>query len=131
MTLRREGNAVVARLHLISERVRVEKPLTYTLGLQATPVRPLPARLYDWWFASGPQFKGSNLFVFGWSKQISYLNGRLIAYDPAKQRELVDREASGKESLSYTCAQCRPTSRRNTSSSARSGTSRMAALFRL
>ena len=107
MTLRREGNAVVARLHLISERVRVEKPLTYTLGLQATPVRPLPARLYDWWFASGPQFKGSNLFVFGWSKQISYLNGRLIAYDPAKQRELVDRwRASGKESLSYTCAQC-------------------------
>ena len=107
MTLRREGDAVVVRLHLISEPVKVTKPLTYTIGFEATPVRPLPARLYDWYFASGPQFKGSNVFVYGWSKQISYLNGRLIAHDPAGQRRLVDKwRAAGRESLSYSCAQC-------------------------
>ena len=107
MTLRREGNAVIVRLHLISERVKVTKPLTYTIGFEATPVRPLPTRLYDWYFASGPQFKGSSIFVYGWSKQISYLNARLIAHDPADQRKLVDKwRAKGAESLSYSCAQC-------------------------
>jgi len=107
MTFRREGDAVVVRLHLISKPVDVTKPLTYTFGFEATPVRPLSPVIYDQRFASGPQFKGSNLFVYGWSKQISYLNGRLIANDPAGQRALVDKwRAAGKESLSYTCAQC-------------------------
>jgi hypothetical protein len=107
VTFRREGDAVVVRLRLISEPVEVTKALTYTIGFEATPVRPLPSRLYDQRFASGPQFKGSNLFIYGWSKQLSYLNGRLLAYDPADQRKLVDRwRAAGKESLSYTCAQC-------------------------
>ncbi|OGV78942.1 MAG: hypothetical protein A3K19_24020 [Lentisphaerae bacterium RIFOXYB12_FULL_65_16] len=107
MTFRREGDTVVVRLRLISDPVQVTKPLTYTVGFEATPVRPLSLRLYEWRFASGPQFKGSNLFVYGWSQQISYLNSRLIAFDPAGQRKLVDTwRADGKESLSYSCAQC-------------------------
>ena len=107
MTLRREGDTVMARLHLISTPTQVAKPLTYTLGLEATPVRPLAKNLYTQFFASGPQFKGSSVFVYGWKTQISALNGRLIAHDPAHQRKLVDRwRAKGKEALSYTCTQC-------------------------
>ncbi len=102
-----EVDAVVVRLRLISEPVRLTKPLTYTFGFEATPVRPLSPKLYDWRFASGPQFKGSNLFVYGWGQQISALNARLIAHDPAGQRKLVDKwRANGQESLSYSCVQC-------------------------
>lgn len=107
MTIRREGDAVVVRLRLISAPTKIAKPLTYTVGFEATPARPLPEKLYDWRFASGPQFKGSNLFVYGWATQISYLNGRLIAHDPAGQRKLVDQwRQDGKESLAYSCNQC-------------------------
>ena len=107
MTLRREGTAVVVRLHLISQRTRIDKPLTYTIGFEATPVRPLPQDMYAHYFASGPQIKGSNVFVYGWGKQISYLNGRLIAHDPAAQRKFIDKwRAKGKGTRSYTCVQC-------------------------
>jgi len=107
MTLRHEGDAVVVRLKLISEAVRVEKPLNYTIGFEPTPVRPLSPELYDWRFGSGAPIRGTNLFVYGWSQQVSYLNGRLIAHDPSQQRRLVDGwRAQGQETLSYTCAQC-------------------------
>ncbi|MEN6644583.1 MAG: glycoside hydrolase domain-containing protein [Armatimonadia bacterium] len=107
VTLRREGDTVVVRLRLISEPTRVTAPLTYTLGLEATPVRPPSNAMYDQRFASGPQLKGANLFVYGWSEQISYLNGRLIAHDPADQRKLVDKwRQIPAESLSYSCTQC-------------------------
>lgn len=107
ITIRREGDSVTARLRVISEPTRIAKPVTYTIGFEATPVRPLPERLYDWRFGSGPQTKGVNLFVYGWGQQISYLSGRLIAHDPAEQRKLVDKwRAQGTEALSYTCAQC-------------------------
>jgi hypothetical protein len=107
MTLRREREAVVVRLQIIDQAVRVEKPLTYTIGFEPTPVRPLSPRLYDWRFGSGPQIRGSNIFVYGWGSQISNLNGRLIARNPAEQRRLVDGwRARGQEALSYTCTQC-------------------------
>ena len=107
MTLRREGDAVVVRLKIISQAVRVGKPLSYTIGFEPTPVRPLSPRLYDWRFGSGAPIRGSNLFVYGWGPQISYLNGRLIARDPREQRRLVDGwRAKGQKTLSYTCAQC-------------------------
>ena len=107
VTLRREGDAVIVRLHLISTPTALPGELAYTIGLQPTPVRPLAPDLYDRRFASGPQFKGSNLFVYGWGQQLAALNGGLIAFDPAAQRRLVDRwRADGKESLAYTCAQC-------------------------
>ena len=107
MTLRREGEAVVVRLKIISQAVRVEKPLSYTIGFEPTPVRPLSLRLYEWRFGSGAPIGGSNLFVYGWGQQISYLNGRLIAHDPAQQRRLIDGwRAKGQEVLSYTCTQC-------------------------
>ncbi len=107
MTLRRERETVIVRLQLISEPTRITGPLTYTVGFEATPVRPLNPAMYDIRFASGPQFKGSTTFVYGWGQQISALNGRLLAHDPAGQRKLVDGwRATGKESLSYTCAQC-------------------------
>ena len=83
------------------------KPLAYTIGFEPTPVRPLSSQLYDWRFGSGAQIRGSNLFVYGWGQQISSLNGRLIAHDPAEQRHLVDGwRAKGQETLSYTCTQC-------------------------
>jgi hypothetical protein len=107
VTLRREGEAVVVRLHLISTPTAIPGEISYTIGLQPTPVRPLSADLYEQRFASGPQFKGSNLFVYGWGQQLAALSGGLTAYDPAAQRALVDRwRADGKESLSYTCTQC-------------------------
>jgi len=107
ITLRREGEAVVVRLHLISTPTQVEKPLTYTIGFEATPVRPLPEDMYEQRFASGPYTKGTNVFVYGWSQQISYLNGRLIAHDPDEQRAFIDKwRAQGIETRSYTCTQC-------------------------
>jgi len=107
MTLRREGNAVVVRLHLISGATRITKPLAYTIGFEATPVRPLPRDFYTRFLASGPQIKGGTLFIYGWRTQISYLNGRLLAHDPAKHRQFIDKwRAKGKETLSYTCTQC-------------------------
>lgn len=106
MTFQREGQTVWVRLHWIRQKVRLTQPLTYTIGFEPTPVRPLPGDLYDQWFASGPQIQGSNLFVYGWGQQLSTLNGRLIASNPAEQRRLVDQwRAQGKESLSYTCTQ--------------------------
>ncbi len=107
LTADREGEAVVVRLHLIAKPVKVTGKLTYTIGFETTPVKPLPAARCDDRFASGPQYQGSNLFVYGWGQQISTLNARLIAHDPAGQRKLVDRwRANGAESLSYTCLQC-------------------------
>ena len=106
-SVRREQDAVVVRLHIIGRSVRVTKPLAYTFGFEATPVRPLPPQLYDWRFGSGAPIRGSNLFVYGWGQQISSLNGRLLAHDPVQQRRLVDGwRAKGQETLSYTCAQC-------------------------
>ena len=62
-SVRREQDAVVVRLHIIGRSVRVTKPLTYTFGFEATPVRPLSPQLYDWRFGSGAPIRGSNLFV--------------------------------------------------------------------
>ncbi len=107
MTIHREGEAVTVRLHLISEPTRVTRALTYTVGFEATPVRPVDPHMYDLRFASGPQVKGVNMFVYGWGPQISYLNGRLIAQDPEGQRALIDGwRAKGMETRSYTCTQC-------------------------
>ncbi len=107
LTLRPEGEAIVARLHLMSEPTLVDRELTYTVGFEATPVRPRNPDMYDIRWAGGPQVEGSNTFVYGWRHQISYLNARLLAYDPADQRRLVDKwRAAGKESRSYTCLQC-------------------------
>ncbi|MBI2299722.1 MAG: LamG domain-containing protein [Armatimonadetes bacterium] len=106
-TLRREGDSVVVRLHLVGQKVTVTQPLTYTFGFEATPVRPVPADLYGHYLASGPQFKGSNEFVYGWLPQISALNARLIADDPDAQRKLVEGwRAQGKHAISYSCVQC-------------------------
>jgi hypothetical protein len=107
MTLRREGDAVIVRMKLISQAVRVDRPLSYTIGFEPTPVRPLSPQLYHWRFGTGAPMRGSNLFVYGWGPQISYLNGRLIARDPDDQHRLIDNWRSrGEETLSYTCAQC-------------------------
>jgi len=107
VTLRPEGDAVVVRLLLMSVPTRVEKELTYTIGFEATPVRPLDPDLYDRRWAGGPYVQGVNMFVYGWGKQISYLNGRLLAHDPAAQRAFVDKwRANGMETRSYTCLQC-------------------------
>lgn len=107
VTLRREGNAVVVKLNWITATVRVERPLAYTLGLEATPVRPVPADLYRRYFASGPQFRGPNQFVYGWGTQISGLNARLLADDPeGERRRQTEWLARDKHSLSYTCLQC-------------------------
>jgi len=107
MTLRPEGDAVVVRLLLISEPTLVDRELRYTIGLEATPVRPLDPDLYNCRWAGGPYVRGVNTFVYGWGKQISHLNGRLLAHDPKHQRAFVDRwRAKGMETRSYTCTQC-------------------------
>lgn len=107
MTVRRDGDAIIVRLHLISEPTRVTRELTYTIGFEATPVRPVDPRMYDLRFAGGPQVKGVNMFVYGWGQQISYLNGRIIAHDPEAQRAFIDKwRAKGMETRSYTCTQC-------------------------
>ena len=107
LTLRPTQDAVVARLLLISEPTRIDRETAYTVGFEATPVRPLDPDLYDHRWAGGPQVKGVNMFVYGWGKQISYLNARLLARDPAHQRAFVDKwRAKGMETRSYSCLQC-------------------------
>jgi hypothetical protein len=107
MTIRREGQTVLVRLQIASEPTTVRRPLSYTFGLEATPVRPLSPRLYGWRLGAGAPLAGMNAFVYGWGPQISNLNGRLIASNPAEQRKLVDGwRAKGQETLSYTCTQC-------------------------
>jgi hypothetical protein len=107
MTIRREGDAVIVRLHLISEPTKITKPLTYTFGFEPTPVRPPNPDLYDIRLSGGPQYEGSNHFVYGWGQQISLLNATLLARDPAAERKLVDGwRARGKHNLDYTCLQC-------------------------
>ena len=107
-TLRPEGTeGVVARLHLISEPTHIDREIVYTIGFEATPVRPPDPHLYARRWAGGPYVNGVTQFVYGWSKQISSLNGRLLAHDPAHQRAFVDKwRAKGMETLSYTCTQC-------------------------
>ncbi|MEI6499924.1 MAG: glycoside hydrolase domain-containing protein [Armatimonadota bacterium] len=107
MTIRREGEAVVVRLRLISEPTKIVKPITYTFGFEPTPVRPPNPNLYDLRFASGPQFKGSNYFVYGWGPQVSALNASLLAREPEAERKLVDGwRATDKHNLDYSCVQC-------------------------
>lgn len=107
MTFRREGGAMVVRLHLIGEPTRITQPIAYTFGFEPTPVRPPNPDLYDLRFASGPQFRGSNTFVYGWAPQISALNATLMAREPEAERRLVDGwRASGKHNLDYSCVQC-------------------------
>ena len=45
ITVRREGNATVLRCDLIGKSIRLTRPLHYTFGLHATPVKPIPR---DW-----------------------------------------------------------------------------------
>ncbi|MCK5801672.1 MAG: hypothetical protein KAI66_02515, partial [Lentisphaeria bacterium] len=107
ISLQPEGEAIVVRLHLISKPTRIEQDLKYTFGFEATPVRPLGTDLYTTRWAGGPYMQGVNTFVYGWATQISHLNGRLLASDPAHQRAFVDRwRAKGMETRSYTCLQC-------------------------
>ncbi len=108
VTIRRDGDdAVIVRLQLISEPTKVTKPLTYTFGFEPTPVRPPDPDVYDLRLASGPQFAGSNYFVYGWGQQISTLNATVIARDPAAERKLVDGwRARDKHNLDYSCVQC-------------------------
>jgi len=42
LQLERHRNAVIFRANLIAEPTRVSQPLTYTIGIQATPGKPLP-----------------------------------------------------------------------------------------
>ncbi|MHB8997739.1 MAG: glycoside hydrolase domain-containing protein [Armatimonadota bacterium] len=107
MSIRREGEAVIIRLHLMSEPTKITKPITYTFGFEPTPVRPANPDLYDIRLASGPQFKGANYFIYGWGTQISTLNATLVARDPAAERKLVDGwRAKGAHNLDYSCVQC-------------------------
>jgi len=107
VTLRAEGGSIVARLHLISEPTLVDRELAYTVGFEATPVRPVDPDLYAIRWAGGPQVEGVNTFVYGWGPQISEYNGRLLARDPDDQRAFIDRwRAAGMETHSYSCTQC-------------------------
>jgi hypothetical protein len=46
--IRREGDAVVLRIHLITVPQKIEKPLEYTFGFQATPVKPAQPDAWDY-----------------------------------------------------------------------------------
>jgi hypothetical protein len=46
--IRHEGDAVVLRVNLITERQTLDDPLDYTFGFQATPVKPMEPDVWDY-----------------------------------------------------------------------------------
>jgi len=46
--IRREGDSVVLRVHLVSVPQAIERPLEYTFGFQATPVKPARPDAWDY-----------------------------------------------------------------------------------
>ena len=52
VTIERQGDVRVLRLHMIREAMALERPLSYTFGLMPTPVRPLPEHVRDWRLAT-------------------------------------------------------------------------------
>ena len=47
ITLDKADGAAVLRLHLLDKPIALDRPLSFTIGLQATPVKPVPARYYE------------------------------------------------------------------------------------
>ena len=48
VSIRREGDQVVLRIKVIGEPVTLDKPLEYTFGMQATPVKPMQPDVWDY-----------------------------------------------------------------------------------
>jgi hypothetical protein len=48
LEIQREGDAVVLRINLITTRQSIDKPLEYTFGFQATPVKPAKPDAWDY-----------------------------------------------------------------------------------
>ena len=51
----REGEEVILRLHLLDKQPR-KLPLTLTMGLQATPVKPMPKDFHQWRIYHGANY---------------------------------------------------------------------------
>ncbi|MEW6357167.1 MAG: glycoside hydrolase domain-containing protein [Planctomycetota bacterium] len=67
----REGETAVLRVHVISEPITIDQPRYYTIGLQATPVKPIPPDWREWRICHGAGY-GMSERVVHFSHRLTY-----------------------------------------------------------
>lgn len=65
------GETVILRAHLVAEPVTIETPRAYMIGLQATPVKPIPPDWREWRICHGASYDMAERVVH-FSNRLSY-----------------------------------------------------------
>jgi len=102
---RATGDACVT---IVSRPAAFDKPLSYTIGFQATPLKPLPAGWQAWRLAH-TGFKHANMVTHGWGASCYTLAGSLVPPDVDRHvKNLAKWHKQGCKIYSYTCCGCAP-----------------------
>ncbi|MBM4050513.1 MAG: hypothetical protein FJ279_35915, partial [Planctomycetes bacterium] len=85
--VKREKDAVVLRVRLIDKPTSVAEPLKYTVGFQATPVKPVPKDWHEWRVCHGASYgvesrptRGSVALTYPALGRISLAQGTMEAW---------------------------------------------------
>ncbi|MHC4414066.1 MAG: LamG domain-containing protein [Planctomycetota bacterium] len=75
--LNRQDDATTLTVRMIASPVAIDKPLTYTFGIQATPLRPLPENWRNFNLGGHGKIRGAKAQITAWGggslKQFGYL----------------------------------------------------------
>lgn len=103
----KHGKDVLVRLNIVDVPKQIDRPLTISFGLQATPVRPKPAGWRKWRISSSEHPKAEQpsieakpwiiMWNLGWSKNVD-----CPVITPEWKKVLQRRESEGTRSLLYT-----------------------------
>jgi len=95
-----------ASITIVNEPATFDGPLTYTLGLQATPLKPLPKGWQAWRLAHSG-FKHVNMMTHGWGPSCYTLAGSLFPCDVARHVKNLEKwHKQGITVYPYACCAC-------------------------
>ena len=102
ISLTPEGGRTVMRVSLANVAGRLNAPRSFTWGLMATPVKPMPDDWRTWRFGS-PIYPSTNVAVQWSVKSLSRWHSFPVPIEPEKYRELArTAHAAGKRIVPYT-----------------------------
>ncbi|MCD6361119.1 MAG: hypothetical protein J7M38_09660, partial [Armatimonadetes bacterium] len=102
ISLTPEGGRTVMRVALANVAGRLNAPRSFTWGLMATPVKPMPDDWRTWRFGS-PIYPSTNVAVQWSVKSLSRWHSFPVPIEPEKYRELArTAHAAGKRIVPYT-----------------------------
>jgi len=96
----------LAGITIIDEPVETDEVLRYTIGFQATPLKPLP-KGWQGWRLGNPRYKHCNMMIHGWGPRAYTLAGSLVPLDIKRHMENLKKwHDMGVKIYSYTCCGC-------------------------